>query len=760
MGRAILKDSLLPAKFYNEAQNHAAYLFNRMPHGESNITPYEYIHKRKPNLSRLQPFGSVCYAFIPPEKRDKLSESGIKCRLLGYGDDFEAEEINGYKLLREIDGEIMFSDNVVFPPEVKMERLADVFYALNDDTIRDQLWTPFTHKTTNDEKDDQNDQDTNSEYYSALEEETTDDEDSDKEEQDEEELSETELSNITTELLERDWWKPDGICYALRAITTGTPLTYKEAMSGPDRDLWTKACEIEMENIRRNKTYELRQTKNGEKAIGCRWVLKIKLKPNGEVDKYKARLVAKGYAQRKGRDYIETFAPVAKFKSLRIILALAAMHKWKVYHDDVTSAFLNGKLKETVLMDQPEGFVEKDTRYKWDLKKALYGLKQAPREWNTTIDDYLTQKGFKRCMSDACIYVKNGNDKIILGLYVDDVIVTGSNGEEVQRIRNDIKQRFKCSEGGLLTGCLGMEVTQSESGIILSQETYIRQKLEKYDYLLQPHKKTNIPLDPNFQELLIEAEKSTDVEENFPYREIIGSLMYASTATRPDLTTALGILSRFNAQPKKIHCNMVRQILYYLRKYPSLTLNYSGYFDTQLSGYVDASWGNNEDYSSISGYSFFLGKSLISWSSKKQSVPALSSTEAEYVAVTSSVQEALWAKSLLEELGYQQETIPIYEDNEACINLSKNPQEYKRTRHIQVKYHFIRNHVKDDTVQLKYIPTAEQKADMFTKGLNGPQLNQALKFMHLLPSNQPRGELEMANYSHNINKSTKDLIGR
>jgi hypothetical protein len=409
-----------------------------------------------------------------------------------------------------------------------------------------------------------------------------------------------------------NWWRAKGVEFALTASTEGIPVSYKGAMSGPDKEMWLSAFKTELENIKNNNTYTLRKTKNGEKAIGCKWVLKIKLKPDGTIDKYKARLVAKGYAEQKGKDYNETFAPVAKFKSIRIIRALAASNSWKVYHDDATSAFLNGNLQETILMDQPEGFVEISESYKWELLKTLYGLKQAPREWNL-LHKFMIDNSFEQCKSDPCLYIKqNDNDKIIVGIYVDDIISTGNNNLGIQDFRQSLKRKFKCSEGGKLTGCLGINVIQQENEIILSQEQYLLRKLEEFQSWFTPNTTRTTPIDPNFQELLINANRSNDTEPKFPYRQIVGSLMFASTATRPDLTTALGVLSRFNSNPKKIHCDMVCHLLYYIRKFLSLSLHYKSQDNLNVSGYIDSSWANSEDYKSISGFNYSIGNSLIS----------------------------------------------------------------------------------------------------------------------------------------------------
>jgi hypothetical protein len=407
-----------------------------------------------------------------------------------------------------------------------------------------------------------------------------------------------EISSLAKIIKDRDWWQGTfpNIEYTLRAVTEGIPVNYKEAMRSKDKHEWQKAMEAEMESIRRNKTYKLKKIKNGERAIGCKWVYKLKLNPDGTINKYKARLVAKGFLQKKGKDYNETFAPVAKFKSIRLLLALAATHAWEVFHDDATTAFLNGILKETVLMDQPEGYLEGGNNYKWELLKTLYGLKQAPREWNEVLHKFVISKGFKRCHGDPCLYIKRTNDEIlIVGVYVDDILTTGNSKKAIFNFRKDLKDQFRCSEGEKLNWCVGMEVKQHENEITINQNQYIKQKLEVFNHVLEPNTKRSTPLDNDYQNILIHAKNSTEIEQSFPYREIVGSLMYAATGTRPDIQAAVSIASRYLSNPRKIHCDMVRRILYYLRHRPDYQLVYKKGGSIETVGYSDASWANNED---------------------------------------------------------------------------------------------------------------------------------------------------------------------
>ena len=459
--------------------------------------------------------------------------------------------MKAFKLLKEDDGTIIWSDNCIFIVNLKMEPLSDIFYSIDDNQIMDELWIDDTINSSDSE---------------TAKELDKDDAFFDADLSYDEEISDEESSNLISYLLTDKWWMtPEyneyDLFHAFSAVTDGIPTNFAEAMKSEDRDYWKAAMDCEMKNIRDNDTYQIKKIKNGEKAIGCRWVFKKKLNKDGSVNKFKARLVAKGYLQRFGTDYNETFAPVAKFKSIRLLLAISAHQSWKVYHDDVTSAFLNGILKEKVIMDQPDGYQQGSSLHKWELQKTLYGLKQSPREWNEVIHNFLIDEGFIQSKLDPCLYHKKTDSyEIIAGIYVDDVISTGSDDAEVQKFRTSLKGKFKCSEGGLLDWSLGMEVQQGIDGIKISQTQYILQKLDQFKEFLKPNVQRTTSLDPNFQHQLIKANDSVETEENFPYRSMVESLMYAATGTRPDITTAVGIVSRYLSSPKSIHCDMVRQI--------------------------------------------------------------------------------------------------------------------------------------------------------------------------------------------------------
>jgi hypothetical protein len=511
---------------------------------------------------------------------------------------------------------------------------------------------------------------------------------------------------------------PDSLfCYQTGSVFD-TPSNYKQATTGTEREKWKSSIQEELQSIYENNVWELVPKPPDAKPIGCRYIFTKKLDEHGNVARYKSRLVAKGYAQRYGVDFEETYAPVAKFKSIRTIVAIAALGKLALHQMDVKTAFLNGILKETVYMDVPEG-VPNPKGYVCKLKKTLYGLKQSPREWNRCLDDYLCENGYVPLDADPCVYVKKKNKQVnlIVGVFVDDIVIAGKDASEVSLFKDTMKTRFKMTDLGKLSWYLGTRILRHENGdYSMDQSRYIENKLKQY--MITGGAAT--PLDQNFQELL--ENPTDDIVSDFPYRSAVGSLMYAMIGTRPDIAAAVSIVSRHLENPKKVHCAMVIRIWQYLKANTELGLVYRQNGNSTLIGYVDASYANAEGARSMSGYGFMLADALISWVSQRQPVVALSTAEAEYVAVTSAAQEVVWLKLLLLGLGKPHSTIELMEDNQACILLSKNPQDHKRTKHIQVRYHYIREQITKGVFILKYCPTKSQLADIFTKGLGGPIL--------------------------------------
>jgi Reverse transcriptase (RNA-dependent DNA polymerase) len=382
----------------------------------------------------------------------------------------------------------------------------------------------------------------------------------------------------------------------------------------------------------------------------------------------------------------------------------------------MTTAFLNAVLPHSKWIRLPSGnFVR--------IKKALYGLKEAPKEWFETFKKFMLDQGFHQSPVEPCIFFKKG---IIVSLYVDDTLSTGEESI-VKEFRKNLKARFKCGSGGLANLYLGLAIKQESSKITIDQNHYISEKLTQFETHLgpNPNLKCSTPLVPQFQELLIQADSTDDSEPSFPYRSMVGSLSHLVNGTRLDIAAATSIVSKFLHKPKKIHCDMVRRIYYYLRDTADVTLTFEKGLEINLSGFCDASYANLEDYRSLCGHLLLIGKTPVLWQASRQATTAKSTQQAEYMALTPLMQDLLWLKMLLKGLDIKVGTVTVYEDNEACIALANNPQSTRRTRHIQVVYHWIREHLEKKEAKLISIGTSNQLADLMTKGIYGPAMRTA-----------------------------------
>jgi hypothetical protein len=352
------------------------------------------------------------------------------------------------------------------------------------------------------------------------------------------------------------------------------------------------------------------------------------------------------------------------------------------------------------------------------LTKALYGLKIAPKQWYKTYSKFMKEQGFQQCSSEPCMFYK---DQVYAVVHVDDTLSTGPE-HLVEDFRTKLRKRFKSGEGGDAKYYLGARIDQANNCISLDQSNYTQTLLEKFkDHLGNHNKKVSNPLVGNIQTILQQAEHSVEKEPDFPYREMVGSLVYLSTVTRFDIAAAVSIVSKYLANPTKIHCDLVRRIYWYLRSKPGKKLVFKKNDELAL-GYCDSSFANMENYESLGGYVITLGGTPILWKSLRLPV-TLSTSEAEYVTLTPAIKDCVWLKGILNEIGYYHDHINICEDNQGCMALANNPQSSRKTRHIQVRYHWIRERLQDNTVRLIQIATNDQLADVMTKGLYGPPLN-------------------------------------
>jgi hypothetical protein len=417
--------------------------------------------------------------------------------------------------------------------------------------------------------------------------------------------------------------------------------------------------------------------------------------------------------QKPGIDFEEVFAPVARVESVRLLVALAAQEGWAVHHMDVKSAFLNGELEEEVYAAQPPGFVIAGKESKvLRLRKALYGLRQAPRAWNAKLDSTMSGLGFKRSSSEHAVYVRN---KLLVGVYVDDLVITGSINDDIKHFKEEMKGTFRMSDLGLLSYYLGIEVRQGSSGTTIAQGAYASSILEKAG--MKGCNAYHVPMEARLK--LSKASTEPPVDTTF-YRSIVGSLRYL-VHTRPDITYAVGYVSRFMEQPTEEHWNAVKHILRYvagtldhgcfLKRGASERPGLNGFSDSDMSGDVDTQ-------KSTSGVIFFLGDSPVSWQSQKQKVVALSSCEAEYIAATTAACQGVWLARLLGDLiGEGTKTAMLKVDNKSAISLMKNPVDHDRSKHIDLRFHFIRECVEDKKIHVEFTSSETQLADILTKSL-------------------------------------------
>ena len=555
-------------------------------------------------------------------------------------------------------------------------------------------------------------------------------------------------------------------CYRTHKQDPSIPQNYRHLMkmkqeNHPEYKFYKEAMEIEEANMEEQEVYskreilkEIPKDRSGKTPhfVDSTWAFAKQYDEKGKLLKYKARLCGRGFREIHGIDYDEVYSPTVKQKLVRAIVAIAASKNWKIYQDDCKAAYLNAVLEKGKWLKLPNGhFVF--------IRKCLYGLKESAREWFKLVKSYLISLGFHQNPADPCTFFKLDKEKeldIVLALFVDDTLTTGKE-TSIQEFRHQFRKRFRVSDkGGICKHFLSIGFSEDDQYIYMDQSTYIKQKLTDYSqYLGNPMQGCATALLPNFQEALIQAENSQETEPNFPYRELVGSLVYASNGTRFDITAAVSIVSRFANEPKKIHCDMVRRIYHYLRANPR-KLKFKKGGSIKLVGYCDSSLGNLEDYSSLAGFCFTLGDTIISWKSFREPVKALSTAEAEYLALTPAVQECIYLQQFLNGLGYQTTKTEIHEDNQACIALAKNPQDKKRTRHIQIRFHWIRDQLEQGVFTLIPTRTFNMLADLFTKGLHGPQLRTISFNLGLVHDSAKQGENEIIDASQTRSRSTSE----
>jgi hypothetical protein len=684
----------LPISFWGYALETAARILNLLPTKKVSKTPYEIWHGKSASLSYLKIWG--CEAYVRRETQDKLEPRSQKVLFIGYpADSF------GYLFYNSSENKVFVSRRGKFLERNIMSK------EVSGSTIDlEEIQEPTDMET-----------DIGPSYLPEVDEPVVEDE--------------ADIQPPPVRRSDRERRAPHRLDLNISKggevqIDSDEPISYQEAMAGPESAKWQEAMDSEIQSMHDNQVWSLVDHTPGIKTVGCKWVFKKKTDMDGNVHTFKARLVAKGYTQRYGVDYDETFSPVAMLKSIRILIAIAAFYDYEIWQMDVKTAFLNGKLTEDVFMTQPEGFVHpKYPNSVCKLQKSIYGLKQASRSWNLCFDEKIKEFGFIRSEDEPCVYVRSsGSVVIFLVLYVDDILLMGNDISTLKDVKAWLGKCFSMKDMGDATYILGIKIYRDRSRklIGLSQSTYIDKILKKFS--MQDSKKGCIPMNPGMP--LSKSQCPTSDGEvakmsHIPYASAIGSIMYAMICTRPDVSYALSMTSRYQANPGEAHWIAVKNILKYLRRTKEMFLVYGGKDELCVKGYSDASFqSDRDDCSSQSGFVFTLNGGAVTWRSSKQSTIADSTTESEYIAINEAAKEAMWIRKFIGDLGVVPtilDPVEIFCDNMSAVVLAQEPRSQKRTRHILRKYHYVRQVVADKDIVISRVDTSENLADPFTKAL-------------------------------------------
>jgi len=720
MARAMLAQAKLPRSLWGEALNMAVYIKNRIPTKgvEGEVSPYERWYGRTPDISYMRIFGCNAYAYVQDKQRGKLDSKAEKYRLVGYS--FHSR---GFRLYNEAKRQVVVRRDVTFDESI---------------VLRKEIWGRDIEAVCTPDENESSDKEVSGSVSIPHTNEMTEDSEapvkSDTIKVKGVWLQRREPSNRVTKgkrplTFEEEYGHGMSIHKAeeitledvtqchfalISAAVISEPATIKQAFEGEHAEEWKAAADEEYHALMENKTWELVDRPKERKVLSNKWVFRIKYQSDGSIDRFKGRLVVRGFEQVHGLDYNETFAPVVKFDTIRTLLAFAIQNDLLIHQMDVVTAFLNGVIDQEIFMEQPDGYVVHGQESKvCKLKRSLYGLKQSPRCWNQVFDTFLSSIGFSKSEADPCVYIAY-NPFVIIAVYVDDLIVLTKTQHEMDRVKVVLSDRFRMKDMGQLHYCLGISIVQDKENntVYLHQNQYIENLLKKFNMV--DSKVVATPTDINVK--LCKDDGVSQPVDKVLYQSLVGSLLYAAIATRPDIAYAVGVAAQYCSSPNHSHLTAAKRILRYLKGTACYALSYKKKDET-LVGLSDSDWaGNIDDRKSMTGNLFLYGDGAISWLSKKQPVVALSTSEAEYIALSYAVQEAIWLKSLLTSVGVVvDKPIIIKEDNQGAIAIAKDPVKHTRAKHIDIRFHFLRDVIKRGDIELEYCSTENMTADILTK---------------------------------------------
>ncbi|KAK9100306.1 hypothetical protein Scep_023736 [Stephania cephalantha] len=676
------------SNLWGEALLTANHILNRVPFKKLDKSPFEIWRGENPHKT-LKVWGCLAKVQIPLPKRTKLGPKTVDCVFIGF-----AKNSAAYRFLVVKSHISDISENSIIE-SVDAEFFEHIF--------------PFKENQSGSS-------------LKRIVEESLDESSTSKVQEQELEPRRGKRVKVTKN------FGPDFV----NMLTENEPQTYNEAISSPDAPLWMEAINSEIESILQNNTWELVDLPSGIKPIGYKWIFKKKLKADGTIEKYKARLVAKGYRQKEGLDYFDTYSPVSRITSIRMLISIAALYDMEIHQMDVKTSFLNGELEEEIYMDQPEGFVVKGQENKvCRLVKSLYGLKQAPKQWHEKFDHTMMANGFKINECDKCVYIKEmKNSFVIVCLYVDDMLIMSSSKDAIMSTKKMLNSSFDMKDLGLADVILGIQIKRNNEGYILTQSHYVEKILKRFNQF--DCKPAPTPFDANYHLKKNSKESVCQLE----YSQVIGSLMYLMNSTRPDIAYAVSKLSRYTSSPNDDHWTTLIRVLRYLKYTLNYGLVYTKY-PLVLEGYNDANWiFDNTETKSTSGYVITLGGAAISWKSTKQTCIARSTMESEFIALDKATEEAELLRNFLEDIPCWPKPVTvicIHCDSMAAQARAKNNIYNGKSRHIRRRHNTIRQLLTSGVISIDYVKSKENIADPLTKGLPRDQVKILSRGMGLQP---------------------------
>lgn len=717
--RSMRFESQLPDRLWAESIMTANYLRNRSPRKGQDVTPYEAFYETKPDVSHMKVFGSVAYAHVPKQHRNKLGARAVKGVFVGYCSDKKA-----YRLY--IDERVIISRDIVFD-EHSMLTAHTLKVSTNDNTDIIQTDEDDIADTI---INDAGDMKAAADNQSII---------SDKRRTDTAVIPDIDSAGV---LGSHDYsgrsardpeMRDDGSIVqnkqTIQAFTakakqytdpiSDDPTSYAEAMNAADSQKWQQAMQAEIDSLVSHDVWTTTCPMPGNvHALPVKWVYKKKYDARGMPDRYKARLVVKGYEQEYGINYSEVFSPTSRSSTLRTFLAHVAQNKLHLHSMDVVTAFLQGGLDEQVYIEAPPGFNFEGDHRTAKLHKALYGLKQAPRAFYKHMKRELEKLGFAASVADPALFIKCTESGTVLILtYVDDFQIAAESLQMIESVKRQLHDAFEIRDLGETNEFLNMTVEyEREAGTLrVAQQAAILKAVQSFG--LANSKGKALPMSTSD---VVTAQGELLPQGN-EYRSIVGSLLYFSITTRPDISFSVGVLSRHMAAPTVEHLKLAKNVLRYLSETSDLGLEYQSVNgDATFTGYSDADYaGDRDTRRSTTGYVFTYNGTAISWNSKRQSSTAMSTMEAEYYAASLASKEAIWLQVLLSELTQTNKfnSPVLHIDNQSAIRLIEEPVVSQRSKHIDVAYHFIREKVAENRLKIKYLQTDRMVADSLTKAV-------------------------------------------